>query len=239
MIYQLEEGVAGTRHFQGYCWFKLPMTLAGCKKLLPGAHWERCVGTHEQNVAYCSKEPRLAGPFIRGEPPAQGLRSDLLAVKAAVDSGATDLKLWTDYFGTMARYSRAIHEYRRVMSSPRDFLTTCSVFWGPTGTGKSRKARELYPQAYWKPRNSWFDGYSDQETVILDDFYGWLPWDLLLRMIDRYPLLVDIKGGMVNFRPKHIVITSNKHPRDWYHSIDDWAPLERRITTIIHYIESL
>ena len=72
--------------------------------------------------------------------------------------------------------------------------------------------------AYWKQRSNWWDGYSTQETVVLDEFYGWLPFDLLLRLCDRYPLLVETKGGQVQFVAKTIIITSNSLPSNWYRS---------------------
>jgi len=65
---------------------------------------------------------------------------------------------------------------------------------------------------------------------VLDDFYGWLPWDFLLRLLDRYPLLVETKGGQVQFVAKTVVITSNKPYLEWYSESFDKAPLTRRLT---------
>lgn len=87
---------------------------------------------------------------------------------------------------------------------------------GPTGTGKSRWALESFPNSYWKQRSIWWDGYSNEETVVLDEYYGWLPFDTLLRLCDRYPLLVESKGGQLQFNSKKIVITTNSNPRNWY-----------------------
>ena len=45
------------------------------------------------------------------------------------------------------------------------------MLWGPSGTGKSRFVAARWPDAFWKaPESKWWDGYSGQETVVLDDF---------------------------------------------------------------------
>ena len=45
-----------------------------------------------------------------------------------------------------------------------------------------------------------------------DDFYGWIKFDEMLRLLDRYPLLVETKGGTTHF-------TSRFMYRDWETSI--------------------
>lgn len=71
------------------------------------------------------------------------------------------------------------------------------VFWGPTGTGKSRRAwDEAGPDAYPKdPRSKFWDGYNGHSNVVLDEFRGAIDVSHLLRWFDRYPVLVEVKGS--------------------------------------------
>jgi len=40
---------------------------------------------------------------------------------------------------------------------------------GPTGTGKSRTVRKKYPDAFIKSNDIWWDGYSGEATVIIEE----------------------------------------------------------------------
>ena len=122
-------------------------------------------------------------------------------------------------FPTFVACYRGLNYYRLIKSKPRNHNTRVVVCQGPTGTGKSLWCQTNFPNAYWKQRSNWWDGYEDHEDVILDEFYGWLQFDLLLRLCDRYPLHVETKGGNVNFVAKQIIITSNQIPDRWYKNV--------------------
>lgn len=112
------------------------------------------------------------------------------------------------------------------------------VFWGPTGTGKSRSAWEQAgTDAYPKdPRTKFWCGYRGQKHVIIDEFRGGIDISHLLRWLDRYPTLVEVKGGMVALSCTQIWITSNLNPTNWYPELDNDtlnALLRRLIIT--HY----
>lgn len=112
------------------------------------------------------------------------------------------------------------------------------VFWGRTGSGKSRRAwDEAGENAYPKdPRSKFWDGYRDHEHVVFDEFRGGIDISHILRWFDRYPVVVEVKGSSVVLRAKKIWITSNLDPRDWYPMIDDETKqaLLRRLT-ITHF----
>lgn len=99
----------------------------------------------------------------------------------------------------------------------------CSVFWGRTGSGKSRRAwEEAGQQAYSKdPRTKFWCGYRNQECVVIDEFRGSIDVSHLLRWLDRYPVSVEIKGGAVPLSATRYWITSNLHPRQWYPELDN------------------
>jgi len=99
---------------------------------------------------------------------------------------------------------------------------TIYVFWGKTGTGKSRRAwEEAGLQAYPKdPRTKFWDGYRNQENVVIDEFRGGIDIAHILRWFDRYPVIVEVKGSSVVLSAKTIWITSNLDPNYWYPELD-------------------
>ena len=42
----------------------------------------------------------------------------------------------------------------------------------------------------------WFDGYRGQKTLILDDFYGWLKYGDLLKILEGHPYRCQMKGRL-------------------------------------------
>lgn len=238
LIYQKEKGEQGTEHYQGYVIFNKRMSLKSCKKINARAHWEVRRGTHAQAKAYCSKEEgRIEEPVEMGEEPKQGGRTDLAEIKAKLDEGASLKAIKDEHFNSWCRYRQSFAIAKQMGQPKRDFKTQVAVIWGPTGTGKSRFVQEKSGDSiYWKSDQKWWDGYNNQDYVCLDDFYGWIKYHDMLRLLDRYPLQLETKGGQVEFNSKRIWITSNKHPREWYKDItpEKYAALERRIDVICY-----
>nr|QKI29010.1 Rep [Kummerowia striata CRESS virus] len=163
--------------------------------------------------------------------------------KALIEAGASDKQLAEDDFELWIKYGRQFSKYALICSVPRNHKTLLTVIQGPTGSGKSHYCRGRYPDAYWKPRSTWWDGYTGQKAVIIDEYYGWLPYDLLLRLGDSYPLSVEVKGGNVNFNSQHILITTNKHPSNWYANVyfdafirrvEEWVIIKEREDVVIY-----
>jgi len=114
------------------------------------------------------------------------------------------------------------------------------VFWGPTGTGKSRRAWvEAGMDAYSKdPRSKFWCGYIGQRNIVIDEFRGGIDLSHMLRWLDRYPVRVEIKGSSRPLLAEKIWITSNLSPDEWYPESDSESvrALRRRLT-VIHFNE--
>lgn len=235
-------------HLQGYLEAKAPIRMAALKKLMPRAHLEKAMGTRHQCITYCLKEetalqmrwwyngenglcyfenewPNSLTKVLESlEAQTNGTKSSmklrLSAIQETLSEGGSEAleEIADQEFDLWVKYYRAFERYLLIKSVPRSWKSLVTVIQGPTGTGKSRWAMENDPNAYWKQRSQWWCGYTKQETVVLDEFYGWLPFDLLLRLCDRYPMLVETKGGQVQFQAKHIIITTNSLPNNWYKS---------------------
>jgi len=225
LVYQEEIGAENTHHYQGYVEFTKLMRLTALKKLSPRAHWEGRRGTRAECIAYCTKlETRKDGtePYIFQKPgkiDEEGKKdksNKFDALRESIKNGASIKEIAETNFTAFLRYHRGLQLYETSILTPRNFKTLCIAIYGPTGTGKSSFNKKFFPDAYWKPKNMWWDEYSQQDVVAIDEFYGWLRYDFLLRLLDRYPLQCPTKGSSVNFRAKYVFFTSNSEIDSWY-----------------------
>lgn len=132
------------------------------------------------------------------------------------------------------RYYSTFRQIQKDFMKPGENLigSSCGVwYWGQAGAGKSWKAREDYPDAYFKMKNKWWCGYQGQEFVIIDDIdpnHAVLGSHIKL-WADIYPFLAEIKGGAITIRPKVICITSQYPPeRIWPNDPETLEAIRRR-----------
>lgn len=232
-VFQLERGESGTPHFQGYVEMHNPTEFSTLRAMLPYSHIEPRRGTAKQAADYCKKaDSRISEDYWEyGEMTRQGKRQDLTSFREAILAGMSTKDLSADFTNEVAKYERFMHLVRRTQTPEIRSELQVELHWGSTGTGKSFQAYRQYPDLWATPATDqmWFDGYDGQETVLIEEFGGQMKLDLLLRVLDQYPLQVPVKGSFVWFRPKRIIVTSNSHPFQWY----KWEGRERKCFALL------
>jgi len=226
-----EVGEGGTPHLQFCLTFRTGKRLSGMKKLLPRAHLE-VPRFLEESRKYCKKE----GNFVEIGDGSQGKRTDLeLACEL---SKVSMLKVAEEMPVMYVKYHKGFQALRnRLASKQKEFVEMeVIVLIGKPGGGKSRMARQIDPDLYNLPEpvngNLWFDGYDGEETILFDDFYGsWMKYHTLLQLLDGYPMQLPVKGDFTTKRWKRVILTSNKHPKEWY-GREECEALMRRITRV-------
>lgn len=227
----------GTPHLQGYAEFSHALSSKRIKKDLGATiHLEPRRGSAQQAAEYCKKD----GIFEQwGEISNQGNRSDIEEAISLLRTGGLTA-VAEQRPAAIVRYHRglsALH-YLDLQSVERD-PPAVEFYYGPGRCGKTRLA---YGNGNGVAKlclsSGWFDGYSGESTVILDDFDGAaskVPLSALLQYLDRYRVLVPVKGGFVPFVPTKIIITSNYHWKQWYDwstRTNQYASLARRFTLV-------
>lgn len=232
VIFGKEVGQEGTPHLQGYIEFNKANTLAALKKLLgPKYHWEQRKGTREQAVAYCKKdgdweeygEPKK-GTVFEGKQEKNKLLPFIHLIK---EGKIRELAEDPNCSFNLLKHAMTAAP---LMEAPRDRNIEMQVKWyfGPTGTGKTRRAYyeaeklDMGP-VYIKASNSkWFDGYDGERVVIFDDLRSsWFEYSYLLKLLDRYPTRVECKGGSRQWKAEVIFVTSPFKPSEMYTTMQE------------------
>lgn len=233
-----EVGESGTPHIQGYCVFKNPCAFSTVKGALSRAHIAVALGNAEENFAYCSKE----GDYIEfGSRPMSSADKGLKGKeywetqwKLAVDDKLDEIdpKLKLTHWKTLV----SIRDYH-LKDLGNQYRPGVKNYWlyGPTGTGKSRAVREAFSDIYYKMANKWWNNYTGQDVVLIEDLdksHAVLGHHLKL-WADSYPFRGEVKNSTMMARPKHIVVTSNYHPKDVFLDDGILLPLLRRFTLVL------
>lgn len=233
---QLELGEGGFLHWQVLVGFAKKVRLRSVKRVF-GDEIHAELSKSEKAASYVWKDDtRVTGTqFELGSKPfRRNSATDWESVWSAAKS--RDLEAIPAF--TRIQCFRSILSIASYYDKPVAIDRTVFVFWGRTGTGKSRRAwEESGVDAYCKdPRSKFWCGYQGQENVILDEFRGGIDISHILRWTDRYPVLVEIKGSSVPLYARTIWITSNLSPRMWYPEVDsDTIDALMRRLNITHF----
>lgn len=141
---------------------------------------------------------------------------------------------------TFVKYHRGLEKAYEWLREPVGIVPMpYTIFiYGPTGLGKTKQAymfdKRVFKMPYGKDGALWFDGYTDQQTILIDELReGRLPTDWLLQFLDGYEFQLEVKGS---FRPracKYVFITSCHSPEVlWGAASIEYPQVMRRIRKV-------
>ena len=189
-------------------------------------HWEKRRGTIKQGLDYLNKEGKLEE---RGDRPR--LDNDISktfqehyedAMKGEVHPESAMYVRYRSYLDHIAAAKRPPFIFNGELNTKNLWIV------GPAGCGKSKFVRDAAiaenKSLYSKPANKWWDGYCEQDYVLLDDISPDICKflkDHLKIWLDRYDFTAEIKGSSMRIDPKYrFVITSQYRPDECFNATD-------------------
>lgn len=235
----------GRKHLQGYVHLNRQKRMRAVKDVLRAdrVHLEVRRGTEEEAIQYCKKEgdffevgevPKTAGELGRDMERARWELARSLAKEGRFDDIPADI-----YMRCRSTCHSIYCDNQKngagLGSSPSDLNVW---IYGAPGTGKSRVCFHLFPDAFRKGCNKWWNGYRAHDpahkVVIIEDIdpnHKVLAHHLKL-WADRYPFIAEVKGSAVLIRPERIIVTSNYSVERIFENAEDAAAIRRRFKIV-------
>jgi len=202
-------------------------------------HVEPMWGRVDENEYYCSKESEL---IKHGDEPKQGRRGDIDECAASIMAGELTVdQLCVENPGFFHQYGRTMDRIEAIALRKRwrSWMTLGEWITGPTGAGKSHRAFKMWdPETHYSLNiqdGGWWDGYTGQETVVINEFRGQIAFSELLDLVDKWPKTVRQRNKEpVPFLARKVIISSICGPRECYPNValDRWGQFDRRFTVI-------
>lgn len=223
--------------------------------LIGGYNLTACAGSDYECIRYCTKDydggfgrfTSFGVPFVD---PGQREKHDWEDTWASAKAGRfedIDAKVRTNRFSVLKAISNHYAASVYVAPLPAPPSAHNIWLWGDSGIGKSWEASEYYRTpagvalpCYYKDTTQWWDGYSSEPVVIIEDVdpntfaaRGPNGLDRLLKIwADLRGFPAQVKGGCGKIRPAHIIVTS-QYPIDaCFPDLTTRAAIERRFTEI-------
>lgn len=227
------------------------------QKRFPGAHFDMCRGTPQENRDYVRKEGKYkdtdkAETNLRetfeelGQVPIehQGKRNDLNRLYDWIKGGMTNYDILEENPEYMTQLDK-IERCRQIIKQEqyKNTFRTLQVeyYYGKTGSGKTRSIMERYgyENVYRVTDyiNPW-DSYKSQDVIVFEEFYSSnIKISELLNYLDGYPLDLPCRYNNKQACYTKVYILSNIPLEEQYRDIkreheETWKALLRRIHVV-------
>lgn len=230
LVYGREVGEKGTPHLQGFIYFKSPRKFGPTRARFKNNHLEKAMDNLKA-IEYCKKDGNV---FEKGEAPTRTSGEEEkerweTAKRLAIAQKIDDEEMPADIY---VRCYRGLKTIAADHAPDREQLDYPAGIWiyGKPGSGKTHLARNTFPKAYKLMTEKWWDGYTDQEAVVMDDLdpYHKALGKMLKDACSSWPFRAQTKGGTVYIRPKHFVITSQYLPEQIWDDPETVAAIRDR-----------
>jgi len=220
-VWQKEIGQEGTPHLQGYITFRGPWRRARVERVLGGHAWIGIAnGSEDACKAYCTKEEtRTEGPWELGSQERQGQRNDLKPYELEAQRVKNGASLASVDPAVFVKYAGGFKALKAIQPTKMRTDFEVCVLIGDTGVGKTHLIYERFPEVF-RPQYGntglWWDGYQEEDAILLDEYRGQCPLQKLLMILDKYPLRLETKGSSTPACYTKVFITTNGDLEDWY-----------------------
>ena len=196
-------------------------------------HYDPCKN-YKKVIQYCKKEEDYICNFaieLTGEEKVAMRNKELLTgdLDELVNSGKLSV-----FSVPQIKKARDILAMSKL--PPKVMERKCYWIYGKPRIGKSWLVRQAF-DAYVKAQNKWWDGYNQEEVVLLDDFDdkgGKVLGHHIKIWADNYRFIGEFKGGSCYPTYKKFIVTSNYQP---YQIWDDDKIMSSAIASRFKMIE--
>ncbi len=199
-------------HHQAWVQFEKPVLRTSLQRILrlPGCHCEVMRGSCEENERYVRKDGDVTqyGVFLT-----MGQRVDIDEIRVRISEGDSALSIADSNFPLWCRSRQSFSTYRMLCQKKSTAVwrgkLDVVLLEGRTRCGKTRLASKYGTYIIGGYQLGWWDGYSGENCIIIDDFAADIPIQQMLRILDGYQLRLPIKGSFVYASWKRVIITTN------------------------------
>lgn len=200
-------------HWQSYLEFKKPVSMKDIKNMFNDntIHLEKRAGTREQARDYCKKDGNFKeyGIWSTGK----GFRTDLKEFTNKLADGTIRLsELMLEEPTLYCKYRNGLKDIQAAIDKKKNSgfrHVEVEVISGPTGLGKTRLAMEHAKFKIEGSKIDWFDGYDNEDTILIDEYDNDIKITSLLNLLDGYQLRLPIKGSFCYAGWTKVYITTN------------------------------